>query len=106
MEPQKILSSMFTGISRLILAALISLPIKAAFPSGWTRKCPITLQGSQDSGQQYAGKIDELRFYVGQTSSDWITTEYTNQSSPSTFWSVGTPVSAAGAAATRRIIGI
>jgi hypothetical protein len=28
-------------------------------------------------------------------SADWIATEYNNQSSPSTFWTVGTPLSTA-----------
>ena len=40
-----------------------------------------------------AGKLDELRFSKTLRSANWISTEYNNQSSPSTFWTVGTPSS-------------
>jgi hypothetical protein len=36
------------------------------------------------------GEIDEVRLVGEALSNDWITTEYNNQNSPSTFW---TPVS-------------
>ena len=34
------------------------------------------------------GLVDEVRVSSGTRSADWITTEYTNQSSPSTFYSI------------------
>lgn len=37
----------------------------------------------------YNGTIDECRFSTTNRSSNWITTEYNNQSSPSTFYSLG-----------------
>lgn len=46
------------------------------------------------------GKMDELRIYSGALlSADWITTEYNNQNSPSTFYTASSPV-------TRRIFNI
>ena len=37
----------------------------------------------------WAGQLDELRVSTGARSGAWIQTEYNNQSSPSTFYSVG-----------------
>lgn len=37
----------------------------------------------------YEGTIDELRIATVPRSSDWIVTEYANQSSPAMFYSVG-----------------
>jgi len=38
----------------------------------------------------YPGHLDEVRISSVPRSADWITTEYNNQNSPSTFYSVGT----------------
>lgn len=40
------------------------------------------------------GKIDEVRFLATDVSADWVATEYNNQSSPSTFFTLGseTPI--------------
>jgi len=35
--------------------------------------------------------VDEFRIYDGITSSEWRSAEYTNQNTPTTFYSVGTP---------------
>jgi hypothetical protein len=41
----------------------------------------------------WSGQIDEVRVSNIARSDDWIKTEYNNQSSPSTFYTVGSPVS-------------
>jgi hypothetical protein len=41
------------------------------------------------SGEYFGGTLDEMRISSTALSADWITTEYNNQSSPSTFYSVG-----------------
>ena len=38
------------------------------------------------------GQIDEVRISNSVRSADWITTEYNNQNSPSTFYTVGSPI--------------
>jgi hypothetical protein len=50
-----------------------------------------TYVGGGDNGTvvPYVGMIDEIRMSNTVRSADWITTEYRNQSSPSTFYSVG-----------------
>src|SRR5713101_5801564 len=45
--------------------------------------------------RQYSGLIDEVRISNAVRSADWISTEYNNQSSPLTFYSVG-PANTAG----------
>src|SRR6267142_3045725 len=40
-------------------------------------------------GENFNGSIDEVRISNSARSADWIATEYKNQSSPSTFYSVG-----------------
>jgi PKD repeat protein len=45
--------------------------------------------GRRNNGARYFnGSLDELRFSNAQRSTDWIKTEYNNQSSPATFYSV------------------
>jgi len=47
------------------------------------------MYGRAEARGYYNGKMDELRVYSGALlSTDWITTEYNNQNSPSTFYSV------------------
>jgi hypothetical protein len=45
--------------------------------------------GSRNNSQPWNGKIDELRISNIARSVDWIMTEFRNQNSPSTFYSVG-----------------
>ena len=45
--------------------------------------------GEADSGGKVNGAVDEIRISNTARSSDWIATEYHNQSSPSTFYSLG-----------------
>jgi hypothetical protein len=42
------------------------------------------------TGDYFVGTIDEVRIANTALSSSWINTEYNNQSSPSTFYSIGT----------------
>lgn len=43
-----------------------------------------------ETGNRLLGRIDEVRIAKTALSADWIATEYNNQSSPSTFYSVST----------------
>jgi hypothetical protein len=47
--------------------------------------------GKYSGGQYYNGKLDELRISSIARSANWIATEYNNQASPSTFFTVGPP---------------
>lgn len=42
--------------------------------------------------ETFAGLIDELRVSSVSRSNEWVSTEYNNQSSPGSFYSVGTPM--------------
>jgi hypothetical protein len=59
-----------------------------------------TTFGAYATGPNYFtnGRIDEVRISDVSRSADWIKTEYNNQFSPSTFYSVGTETSLGGAA--------
>ncbi len=46
-------------------------------------------------GYYLNGKLDEARYANVALSSDWITTEYNNQNSPTTFLSIGAPATTA-----------
>lgn len=53
--------------------------------------------GSHEEGatdEYFDGAIDEFRIHLTLLSSDWITTEYNNQNSPSTFYTIGSEESA------------
>lgn len=45
--------------------------------------------GERDGGINWAGGLDEIRLSNSVLTSTWISTEYNNQNSPSTFYSVG-----------------
>lgn len=45
-------------------------------------------QDTQTAGHRWTGAIDEFRVWREAISADWIATEYNNQNSPSTFYSV------------------
>ncbi|MBW2059142.1 MAG: DUF2341 domain-containing protein [Deltaproteobacteria bacterium] len=47
-----------------------------------------------NNGGHFDGTIDELRISDSARSADWISTEYNNQSDPSTFYTVGSEQSA------------
>lgn len=48
--------------------------------------------GSSGAGDYYDGILDEVRMKATVNSDNWITTEYNNQNSPSTFYAVGDEV--------------
>ncbi len=54
---------------------------------------PISFGFNQGSFAYYNGLMDEVRISNTARSADWIVTEYNNQSSPSTFYTVGPAVS-------------
>lgn len=46
--------------------------------------------GSPETANRFQGRIDEVRVANVALSADWIATEYNNQNSPSTFYSIST----------------
>src|SRR5438128_341893 len=46
-----------------------------------------------NNGRYFSGSLDEIRLSNAQRSADWIKTEYNNQNSPSTFYSISPPSS-------------
>lgn len=57
------------------------------------------------AGAHWLGDVDEVRFRSGGLSNDWISTEYNNQNSSSTFYTIGAEESApAGGTSTLIII--
>jgi hypothetical protein len=46
--------------------------------------------------EYYDGLLDEVRISTTVRSADWVATEYNNQSSPSTFYTVGAAVTGGG----------
>jgi hypothetical protein len=59
-----------------------------------TPGCCVALSGSAGSSQ-FPGNIDEFRIRTGSETADWIATEYNNQNSPSTFYTISGPTSIA-----------
>jgi YD repeat-containing protein len=58
--------------------------------TGYLRIGSYKIAGWPNSNDGYFnGQIDEVRYSNIVRSADWVTTEYNNQSSPSTFYSVG-----------------
>ncbi|MEQ8323202.1 MAG: DUF2341 domain-containing protein [Vicingaceae bacterium] len=47
---------------------------------------------SGETGNRFEGFLDEIRISTTVRSADWLTTEYNNQSDPSSFYSVGAEV--------------
>jgi len=45
-----------------------------------------------DTNDMWDGSLDEIRYYAGILTADWLVTEYNNQSDPSSFATAGTPV--------------
>jgi hypothetical protein len=48
----------------------------------------LTIADESDGTDRYSGYIDEIRIRTGALASTWLSTEYNNQNSPSTFYSV------------------
>ena len=49
---------------------------------------PVNLGSRQNAGNYYNGLLDEVRISSAVRSANWIMTEYNNQNSPATFYSV------------------
>lgn len=67
----------------------LGFPSSIITPSG----SPFVTIGRAGNGgtfSQWDGNISETRVRIGELSSSWISTEYNNQNSPSTFYSVST----------------
>ena len=65
----------------------------------WTIIAANRRNGSIKDGpllEVFNGYLDEIRVLTNTLSADWITTEYNNQSSPSTFWGTWTNASGGG----------
>jgi hypothetical protein len=70
--------------------------------TGQNTSCPNPLKSNgngirvanDDNGDESEVKMDELRFSKTAYSADWINTEYNNQNSPSTFYTIGAQSSA------------
>ena len=61
---------------------------------GWLRMGSYTLSGwPLAANGYYSGSLDEAHYSSVVRSSTWISTEWANQNSPSTFYTVGSPVS-------------
>lgn len=54
---------------------------------------PFRLGVDQNGGQAYNGKLDEVRVSNVARAAGWITTEYNNQGTPTTFYAVGAATS-------------
>jgi hypothetical protein len=52
---------------------------------------PVYIGRSQGGSPYFTGDIDEVRISSIARTATWISTEYNNQNSPSTFYSVGSP---------------
>ena len=71
----------------------VSLTLGASTDAGYT----LSLGGNPSGGgSPWSGSYDEFRISSIARSSDWITTEYNNQSSPSTFESFGAMTAVGG----------
>jgi len=55
----------------------------------WSSAQAMSIGWRADVGQYFDGLLDEIRVSNIARSSDWIATEYNNQSSPATFYSMG-----------------
>lgn len=64
----------------------------ASFTGSLTNTTPFQIAARDTTAQLYIGQIDEARFAQIQRSAGWIETEYNNQNSPSTFYSIGSEV--------------
>jgi hypothetical protein len=54
----------------------------------------VSIGSRTDAGTMFKGSLDEVRLSSSVRSADWIATEYNNQSSPSTFYTIGSETTA------------
>ena len=58
----------------------------------FTSAAPLIIGDASDHANHFTGSIDEVRLSKTVRSTGWIATEYNNENSPSTFYSVGAQV--------------
>ena len=94
----QIQSAMSAGVWYHVAAtydgANLRVYLNGALEATTAHGAPLAVAGSLSLGNgvgftNFAGQLDEVRVSTGARSAAWITTEYNNQSSPSTFYSVG-----------------
>ncbi len=78
------------GVNHLMINSIdqTNTVIEAAFSSTTPIHTP-EIGEQADGSNFYGGTLDEVRVSNTARSADWIATEYNNQSSPATFYSVG-----------------
>jgi Concanavalin A-like lectin/glucanases superfamily/IPT/TIG domain len=81
-------------------SAYLNGSLKGTASSGtWSSSNTIAMGIRPGYGSQYFnGTLDEVRVSNAVRSADWISTEYHNQNSPSTFYSVGSSTTSASPA--------
>jgi hypothetical protein len=83
------------GLNIYINGVSQSVTSYTGFPTSSTRTAYLaTYDGA--AGSFFGGSMDEVRASNTVRSADWVTAEYNNQSSPSTFYAVSNFVSLAG----------
>lgn len=75
--------------TRLFLYVDGALSALAVGPSSTPGSNTLNIGDYGGLGQYFGGVLDEIRISKTARSADWIVTEYNNQSSPSTFYSLG-----------------
>ena len=77
------------GSTNAIYVDGISQPLIINSSSSFANPTDDMFIGKRTDNNPWAGKMDELRVSNIARSSQWILTEYNNESSPSTFYAVG-----------------
>ncbi len=81
-----VVGTMNSGTMTLYVDGEFMSTVNTAFNTVKTGNAYIGNNGT--AGQYFSGSVDEVRVSSIDRSADWIKTEYNNQSSPSTFYSV------------------
>ncbi len=78
-----------------------SAAASGAMPTGCSPSPTVSVgEDLNTTGRYFNGVVDEVRISSIARSADWIATEYNNQSSPSTFYSIGAAISTGAITAT------
>lgn len=72
--------------------SLANQTLSIGTPSGAMNKFHLGVRGDLNSLTTWNGSLDELRYSNIARAADWITAEYNNQNSPSTFYTVGSQI--------------
>ena len=96
---QKCLTPLYTGDSTVLYVngtSRAATGVCAPTVSPLANNGSLIIGEDADDVQSFDGLIDEVRVSNAARSADWIQTEYNNQSSPSTFYSLGVNETSAG----------